>query len=235
MKKLSYIFLLTILFSVVIISCNDESLENRDDMENPEVHDVSFGVALDDTIQIREKKSYQIEVEGELIEMFKDTLLATLNLDSFLTKLKEKDPDKTNILTIGKKILFNGRFTDDHGLSSAVIRIWGDTLREGKEIGIAYKFRIVPNFGLFQETEPAPIENFVIEDEIPSYITTRLPGQKEQLKVRESGENDEKYYFSVRCIDISGKEDSVSYDKVPMKILSRKTLVEEWKKGQEEK
>lgn len=206
MRILNYLSIFFVLLSILIVSsCADSELEHNDS-EIPEISNIRFNVG--DTV---------IMGNGEII---------TLNR-------LDKDPSLSDTLVIGHKVRFRGEFTDNHGLSSVYVRIWGDTVSvntddEGNIVRVdtCYRLRIKPVLPIQGEKILAIEDVLLGSDEVPVSVNAK---DGKRLLIREGG-TEEPYEFSIWCSDLAGNENKTAYERTPIVVSSRKTIIEHYKK-----
>ena len=214
MKKLTYIFVLSITLSMLfVVSCGEDK---SNDTTPPRVFDVRFNV--NDTILFMDNG-----VQKKI----------TLNDTSEVRNSLEPD-----ILVIGKRIRFRGSFSDDQGLSTAYIKFWGDSSQVdfATTTDTCFQLRRLMSINMFGSTETrVGGMGLTILDRLPEQ-QRRESGTKyerKELNVRHSGQrgDEDNYYFSVLCVDVAGNEDVTSYSGHPIMIHHRDSIINEWKKN----
>lgn len=203
MRVLRNICLSIILGSVfVIVSCDDLA---SDDRENPKIHSIRFNMndtifLLDDVVAARKQNGY----------------IAMNN--------SQKDLDIPDTIVLGRPLTISGTFSDNQGLSAIFVRIYGDTLIESNVSDTCYRIKKSPSVYLNGKLEDT-IRKVIVDQEVRPKLTVTRDGEVTELEIRPSsvylnqGKNNE-YFYSVKCIDIAGNEDSVSFLKKPIYLLT---------------
>lgn len=213
MKKLNYIILSLLGLALLIVSCGEDK---NNDHTPPRVFDVRFNV--NDTIK------YKNEGGKEIIIILNDS-----------TKSRNESTED-DILVFGKPIRFRGRFTDDVGLSSAYVRIWGDTalndLIPAKEVlDTCYNMRRGLQVYMYGMTEKIvdSMGHALMDNLVDTYQRKNIGGS---LPIRQSGQAgpNDLYYFRVACADMAGNLSIDDYYKHPITILTRDSVIKYHKK-----
>lgn len=216
MKKLNYIILSIFVLTLLVVSCGEDK---NNDHTPPQIFDVRFNV--NDTIKYK----------GD------DELEKTIVLND---SVKGNTSTEDDILVIGKPIKFRGRFTDNVGLSSAYVRIWGDSalnnLIPPKEVtDTCYNMRRGLQSYMYGMTEKViDSMGFMLMDKLVDTYTRR--NSTMVLDIRQSGQKgakvdaEEEYYFRVMCLDMAGNVNDTDYHKHPITILTRDSVIAYYKK-----
>lgn len=213
MRKLSYFFLLCIIMSImVVVSCNDKELEH-DDSELPEINNIRFN--YEDTIMVDDSSS------AKQIPVYYNGGNGNPRL------LEDRD-----ILIIGHRVWLTATFRDNHGLSAAYVRIWGDTSSVKNLEDTCFRLKIKPSFNMQGKKELLDTTVVLGGNLIPQTIYSS--SSKKHLIVREGWglDDSEDYRFSIQCLDLAGNENTESYNRYPIAILTRKTVDSLWQERQ---
>lgn len=228
MKKLNYIFLSFILFSIFVnISCGDEFKHH--DIEAPKISNIKFNegnsIEVKDTIYYRDTIYDTVPVgAGERIDeivVFDTVIPGTIFIDEIAEELK------SDILVIGHKVWLSGDFKDDQRLSSIVVRVWGDTTPEKNPIqnqDTCFRMRKIPS--LRMDTMEFIADKIMISDMIPTTMTSLNPHRDDNKKVLTIREGYE-YQYSIHCSDITGNQDSIKNNII---LFSESTIIKGWGK-----